>query len=44
MTRSPRVSRALVRLLVHPRDRDHFLDDLDDGFAARIDREGIAKA
>jgi putative ABC transport system permease protein len=42
MTRSPRLSRALVRLLVHPRDRDHFLDDLDDGFAAHVEREGLA--
>jgi putative ABC transport system permease protein len=36
--------RALVRLLVHPRDREHVIGDLDDGFAARVERDGLPSA
>lgn len=36
--------RWLLRWLVHPRDREHFIADLDDGFATRVERDGIALA
>ena len=34
--------RWLLRWLVHPRDREHFIADLDDAFAIRVERDGIA--
>jgi predicted permease len=36
--------RALLRWLVHPRDREHFIADLEDGFVAHVERDGIGSA
>src|SRR5919112_6030065 len=44
MTRAPWFSRRLVGRLVHARDREHFINDLDDAFAARAERDGIVSA
>ena len=44
MTRAPWFGRLLVRLLVHSRDRDHVVADLDDSFGARVERHGLASA